>query len=128
MGELIHIRAVGAVFAPPDAQAHYQPLACPAIEGRVAHVFPAVIEDAHGIAVSNATGCSVIGVHFQHRAPFDMAQRFDVDEGGVQKVAGRGGDHLQRVLLCGRFVVGQVVGQRLHAQLLQTGAVEFTFA
>ncbi len=46
MRQLVHIRAVGSLLAPPDAQAHHHAGASAAVDGGVADMLAALVEDA----------------------------------------------------------------------------------
>ncbi|MNV50648.1 hypothetical protein D3C71_1426680 [compost metagenome] len=130
VGQLIDIRAIGAVLAPPDAQAHDQAQARPAIEAGVAQMLAARVEHAHQRTVCDAARGGILRVHLQQRPAFGVAQLLHVDKGAVEEVARRRGNHRQRIgaLRVGQLVVGQVVGQGIDAQGVEAGAVEFALA
>ena len=86
------------------------------------------VENAHQIAIGNAACRRVSGVDFQLRPAFDVAQGFDVHEGGVQEVARRWRNHCQRVALTLHFIVAQVVWKRVDAHFLQRWAVKLALA
>jgi len=109
-GELIHIGAVQAELAPPDAQAVDHAGAGALGDFRLDAVFAALVEDLDDAVAEDAARGGVLLVHFQHRFALDVAQALHVDKCGVQKVARRRRNQRQRKPLgrAGYFVIGHV--------------------
>lgn len=74
MGQLVDIRAIGAVLAPPDTPDRDQTLAHAAVEAGVADMFAPGVEDAHRIAVGNVAAGHILGVQFQQGPLLGLAQ------------------------------------------------------
>ena len=129
-GQFIHIGAVQAQLAPPDAQAVDNAGPCSLVHPSFAVVSAPVVEHTHDRAVGNAALGRIAGVHFQHGLGFDVAQALHVDESGVEEVARRRRDHGQRVAATrrGQLVVGQVVGQAVQPLVGQALAEKFALA
>ena len=100
------------------------------VQARLAVVSAPVVEHTHDRAVGNAALVRILGVHFQHRLGFDVAQALHVDESGVEEVARRRRDHGQRVAATrrGQFVIGQVVRQAIEALVSQALAEKLALA
>ena len=97
MRQLVHIRAVGAVLAPPQAQPHHHAGTGAAIQAGVADMLAPGIEDAQGITVGNAARGGIVRVQLQQRAFFHALQAGHIRKAAVQEVARRWRDHGQRV-------------------------------
>ena len=69
-------------------------------------------------------------MYLKHWLAFDVTQAFDIDKGGVQKVACRGRDHGQRIVAggTGHLKVRHMVRQAIQALGCQACAEELAFA
>ena len=86
-GELVDIGAVQPELAPPDAQAIDHTRAGTFRHLRLSAVFATLVKNPHHLAALDTARSGIVGVDFQQRLAFNIAQAFHIDEAGVEEVA-----------------------------------------